>query len=158
MKHEALNLLQELGSETAEWIFSVGTERGVAREQPITIEGPALAEIFVMLDGLLAVRARGTEGAFLTLLGPGELVGEISFLEHSPVLPAWRAKTRECSASPVLTSSNALETIRRSRPTFIEGLPEFCHAGYASARRHWRRTQETLMALTPSALGETWLR
>ena len=60
MKHEALSLLEELGLETSDWILSVGTERQVAREQPITIEGQELAEIFIVLDGLFAVGVLGS--------------------------------------------------------------------------------------------------
>lgn len=142
MKHEALNLLQELGSETAEWIFSVGTERGVAREQPITIEGQELAEIFVMLDGLLAVRARGTEGAFLTLLGPGELVGEISFLEHLPAT----ASVVACEDSRVLCVPRSdLEQRVRDNPAFAADL----YRGLARVLS--RRLRERSAALAENA-------
>jgi extracellular factor (EF) 3-hydroxypalmitic acid methyl ester biosynthesis protein len=101
--HEALHLLEELGPETTDWILSAGIERSVASGQTITIEGKDLADVFIILDGLFSVRAMRSDGTVLGTLGPGELVGEISFLEHLPAT----ASVVACEKSRVLCVARA---------------------------------------------------
>jgi extracellular factor (EF) 3-hydroxypalmitic acid methyl ester biosynthesis protein len=141
MKQEALSLLEELGSETADWILSVGTERQVAREQPITIEGQELGEIFIVLDGLFAVRVREKGSAVLALLGPGELVGEISFLERLPA----SANVVACEDSRVLCVARlALQQRIEADPAFAANL----YRGFARVLS--RRLRERSAALAES--------
>jgi len=96
--YQALSLLEELSLETTDWLLSVGTERSVEREEAIIVEGQELADIFVVLDGLFSVHVRGTKGPLLAVIGPGELIGEISFLQRSPAT----AHVIACEKSRVL--------------------------------------------------------
>ena len=81
---DALRLFAALEPTTADWIFSVGTERTVAAGKAIASEGQELEVLTFVLDGLFAVHLSRNESAPVALLGPGELVGEISFLENLP--------------------------------------------------------------------------
>lgn len=80
--HEALRLFAELEPWETDWIFSAGIERKFARDEAIAVEGQELGALIFVLEGLFAVRLGDQERAPLVLLGPGELIGEISFLEN----------------------------------------------------------------------------
>ncbi len=81
---EALTLLGELSPGDAEWFCSQAHERAVTAETPILEEGQTPEALFFVLEGLVRVHVSGIRNRPLAALGPGELVGEISFLENKP--------------------------------------------------------------------------
>jgi CRP-like cAMP-binding protein len=82
--HEALRLFSALHPTATDWILSTGIERKVARDDAIAMEGQAFGGLAFVLEGLFSVRLKDAQSAPLVLLGPGELIGEISFLESRP--------------------------------------------------------------------------
>jgi extracellular factor (EF) 3-hydroxypalmitic acid methyl ester biosynthesis protein len=101
--HEALRLFAELEPPTIDWILSAGLERAIASNEAIALEGQDLGALVLVLDGLFAVRLSGRENAPLVILGPGELIGEISFLDGLPA----SASVVACEDSRVLSISRA---------------------------------------------------
>jgi len=116
---EALRLFANLEPTTVEWILSAGMERTIACDQAIAMEGQELGALVFVLDGLFAVRLSALQNAPLVLLGPGELVGEISFLENLPVT----ASVVACEDSRVLWIARAdLEQRVSEEPGFAADL------------------------------------
>jgi CRP-like cAMP-binding protein len=76
----ALELLNELQSEDIDWLFDRGVEDQVIANTLITQEGKANDALYLVLEGLLAVRLQDFGDKCITTLGPGEIVGEMQFL------------------------------------------------------------------------------
>jgi extracellular factor (EF) 3-hydroxypalmitic acid methyl ester biosynthesis protein len=135
---EALRLLAELESSTTDWILSAGSERTIARGELIAVEGQELGALVFVLDGLFAVRLTGCDGDPLALLGSGELVGEISFVENLPAT----ANVVACEDSRVFWVARAdLERHLEADSTFAVDLYR------ALARVLSRRLRERSRAL-----------
>lgn len=81
---EGLELLSYLEKEDLDWIFNNGIEQQVIANTVIIKEGERPDSIFFVLEGLLAVSIESVEGQRLASLGPGEIIGEISFLQEVP--------------------------------------------------------------------------
>jgi extracellular factor (EF) 3-hydroxypalmitic acid methyl ester biosynthesis protein len=82
--HEALTLLAELNETDIAWIFDTATEQQVIANTVIIKEGTHPDSLFIVLEGLVGVELSLFGDLQLATLGPGELVGEISFLEKCP--------------------------------------------------------------------------
>ena len=111
----ALGLLNELSDEHIDWIFRTGIERPVAANTVIIREGEPLAAIYMVLEGLLAVKVSAIHDSEICRLGPGEIIGEISFLENIP--PSASVITIESSLLLEIPSP-ALEERLRSASSF----------------------------------------
>src|SRR5262249_35544080 len=83
LMHTALGLLNELEEEDVDWIFRVGSERQVLANTMVVREDESLAYIYIVLEGLFGVRVASIPDADIARLGPGEIIGEISFLENT---------------------------------------------------------------------------
>ena len=81
--HEGLSLLADAQPSTAEWIVSRGRTLPVAAGTVLVREGDEASHVMIVLDGLFGVRLH-PNSAPAVRLGPGELIGEISFLERLP--------------------------------------------------------------------------
>ena len=81
---EILEFLNELHEEDVEWFFSEGVEQNVIANTVIIREGEVQDSIFFVLQGLLGVQVSAIGSQPLRLLGPGEVVGEMSYLEKEP--------------------------------------------------------------------------
>ena len=95
--HRMKNVLFILGQLTdldADWLAQAGRKVRLAPGQTVIAEGRAVDAISIVLDGELAV---SVEAARLHLgsLGPGEIVGEMSFIDAAPPSATVKAAT-EC--------------------------------------------------------------
>ncbi len=82
---EALKLLSHLGDDDTHWIFEVGREEGVGADTVLITEGTHPDNVYIVLSGVVDVRASGVvDDTPLAKLGPGELLGEMSFLDGAP--------------------------------------------------------------------------
>jgi len=81
---QGLELLSHLDKDDLDWVFDIGEEQQVIANTVIIQEGVQPDSIFFVLEGLLAVTIQSIEGQQLATLGPGEIVGEISFLQRVP--------------------------------------------------------------------------
>lgn len=81
--HGALDLFSELEPADEAWLLANGAERALPAGEELLTEGVAPDDLFVVLDGLFEVRVRALGDRCLARVGPGELLGEVSFLERS---------------------------------------------------------------------------
>jgi extracellular factor (EF) 3-hydroxypalmitic acid methyl ester biosynthesis protein len=89
--HEALTLLGGLNESDIAWIFDTASEQQVIANTVIIKEGTHPDSLFIVLEGLVGVQLSLFGDLQLATLGPGELVGEISFLEKCPASATIRA-------------------------------------------------------------------
>jgi len=115
---EALRLFATVDSATTEWILTKGSERAIARGEAITTEGREVTDLVVVLNGLFEVRLSGHDEP-VAHLGPGELIGEISWLEGTTA----SASVIASEDSRVLCVARAdLEAAVSVNPTFAADL------------------------------------
>lgn len=81
---EALSLLSELDDSDIQWIFDAGDEQQVISGTTIIQEGTKPQALFFVLEGLVGISVSSAGDSQLAKLGPGELMGDISFLENRP--------------------------------------------------------------------------
>jgi SAM-dependent methyltransferase len=101
--HEALTLLGALQEDDAQWLLEAGRERKIDAETVVIAENTDPDDLFIVLSGLVGVRLAALADTLLALLGPGELLGEISFLEGVPA-----------SATAVATEATTVLAIPRT--------------------------------------------
>jgi extracellular factor (EF) 3-hydroxypalmitic acid methyl ester biosynthesis protein len=139
--HTALGLLSELREEDVDWIFRVGSERQVIANTVVVREDEPLAYLYIVLEGLFGVRLASIPDAEIGRLGPGEIIGEISFLERC--LP---------SASVIAVESSLLLEIPSAMlADQLKAKPSFGAQFYrALAILNSRRMRERVTSLTTS--------
>lgn len=81
---KALFLLGILNDSDLDWMVTVGTRREVPPGTVLIHEGQPVDAVFVIIEGLLAVRAKRSGTADVALLRSGEVVGEMSFVDARP--------------------------------------------------------------------------
>jgi extracellular factor (EF) 3-hydroxypalmitic acid methyl ester biosynthesis protein len=141
----ALGLLNELNEEDVDWIFRTGFERQVIANTVIVREGEPLAYLYIVLEGLFGVRVASVPDAEIGRLGPGEIIGEISFLEN--MLPT--ATVIAIESSLLLEIPSALLAER------LKAIPSFGAQFYrALAILNSRRVRERVSSLTTSFLAK----
>jgi extracellular factor (EF) 3-hydroxypalmitic acid methyl ester biosynthesis protein len=124
---QAIALLDQLRDVDVDWWLECAEERSVAASDELVTAGAPAGALHVVTQGVLGVFADET-GARLATLGPGDLVGELSFLEDTPPTETVRA------VEDATVLSLPVRTLRER----TEGDPEF------SARLH--RTLGRLVA------------
>jgi CRP-like cAMP-binding protein/SAM-dependent methyltransferase len=137
----ALGLLNELSEEHTDWLFRAGFERQVTANTVIVREDEPIGSIQIVLEGLFAVKLASLRDSEIGRLGPGEIIGEISFLENT--LP---------SASVVaIESSLLLEIPTTVLAERLRAIPSFAAQFYkALAILNSRRVRERVSSLTRS--------
>ena len=73
-------LLNELGRSDIDWFLDTGVEEQVISGKVLITEGRPSEHVFLVLEGLLSATLSILEGRKIGDIGPGELVGEYSFL------------------------------------------------------------------------------
>lgn len=81
---EITQLLTGLSKGDIEWLFSEGVEKTVIMNTKIINEGDLPDSIYIVLQGLLGVTTTSVDDSRIAVLGPGEIIGDISFLEKRP--------------------------------------------------------------------------
>jgi CRP/FNR family transcriptional regulator, cyclic AMP receptor protein len=81
---KALFLLGILDDRDLDWLISAGTKQEVAPGAVLIQEGKPIDAVFLVLDGLLAVRTAHLGDADVARLRSGEIVGEMSFVDSRP--------------------------------------------------------------------------
>jgi len=145
MMQSALGLLSELSEEDVDWIFQIGFERHVTSDTVIVREGLPLACLYIVLEGLFGVRIASIPNAEIGRLGPGEIIGEISFLENT--LPSATVTAIENSvllAIPIVVLADRLNAVPSFGAQFYRAL----------AILNSRRVRERVSSLTASFLAK----
>jgi len=89
--HDALRLLSELTNDDITWILEQGTEQQVITDTLIIHEGDDQTAIVIVLEGLVGVEIAAVSNQLVAKLGPGELLGEISFIGGCPAAATIKA-------------------------------------------------------------------
>ena len=82
--HDALTLLSLLNDADIDWIMENGEKQQVNAGTSIIKEGDEIDSLYIVLEGLMGVYLSALPRQQLATVGPGELVGEISFIEEGP--------------------------------------------------------------------------
>jgi CRP-like cAMP-binding protein len=77
-----LFIFGQLTDRDVEWLTDQGARRDLSSGTTLIEAGEPIDHVYVILEGQLAVTARG--GGELARLGAGEVVGEMSFVDASP--------------------------------------------------------------------------
>lgn len=76
------DLMDALNPAQVDWILRNGREERIASGDLLVEEDGEVDAIFFLIEGLLHARTRALGGQVLATLGPGEIVGEISFVDR----------------------------------------------------------------------------
>ncbi len=79
-----LYILGQLTDEDVEWMVSVGTRRDLAAGTVLIREGVPTDALYLVLDGALSISLATLGGKEIDTKGPGEVVGEMSFIDARP--------------------------------------------------------------------------
>ncbi|MGE4620082.1 MAG: cyclic nucleotide-binding domain-containing protein [Planctomycetota bacterium] len=111
---ESIELLQELTAKDRDWIFQSGSEIQVISGKQIIGQGVPLDRIYIVLQGLLTVHLDEFPEHPLSVIGPGEFIGELSFLEDR--LPTATVKARENSLLLQIRFEQLTEKLKSDLP------------------------------------------
>jgi bacteriocin-type transport-associated protein len=81
---KALFLLGILNDSDLDWMIEIGATRQVAAGTALIRERHPVDAVFLVVEGLFAVRTARTGDADVALLRSGEVVGEMSFVDARP--------------------------------------------------------------------------
>jgi CRP-like cAMP-binding protein len=81
---KALHILGILDDRDVEWISNHGHVRHINAGAVLIREKQPIDAIYILLEGELVVRVGEQESRLLARLRPGEIVGEISFVDSRP--------------------------------------------------------------------------
>lgn len=77
-------ILGELTDQDMDWMIETGHREQVAAGAALIREGEPVTALYILLDGLLEVTVRAAHSQRLATLRPGEIVGEMSFVDARP--------------------------------------------------------------------------
>lgn len=92
---KVLFILGELTEQDLDWLVTRGSQQTVVQGSAIIVQGRPIDSMFIVLDGSLAVSTEGHEQKPLAILGPGEIVGEMSLVDQG--LPSATVRALEDS-------------------------------------------------------------
>lgn len=81
---KALQLLGILEDTDIDWMATNGSLRSIRAGTVLIQERKPIDSLFILLDGQLSVAVGGIHGRYVATLLPGEIVGEISFVDNHP--------------------------------------------------------------------------
>ncbi len=79
-----LFILGILEDEDVDWLVSAGTRRELARDEVLIREGEPIHALYLILSGQFVVSIERSQDAHIARLSSGEVVGEMSFVDHLP--------------------------------------------------------------------------
>src|SRR5262245_13513463 len=117
MSYVALDIFQELRPEDIHWMLATAELRTIALKGVLVREDDPPETIFFIADGLFEAYIYGDSTSQLKvgLLGPGEIVGEISWLDGQPISATVRALE---TSSVIALSIPTLERKLAEDPAF----------------------------------------
>lgn len=83
-----LYVLGELTDEDISWMLETGKRQQIAAGTVLIHEGRPISGLYILIEGRFSVTVGQKE---ITQLGPGEMVGEMSFVEDRPPSATVRA-------------------------------------------------------------------
>jgi CRP/FNR family cyclic AMP-dependent transcriptional regulator len=80
---KVLHLLGILDDIDLEWIAHYGVQQSLTKNEVLVTQGVPLSALYILLEGQLSVLLSGVKETIARLL-PGEVIGEISFVDALP--------------------------------------------------------------------------
>ncbi|EDY19674.1 cyclic nucleotide-binding protein [Chthoniobacter flavus Ellin428] len=90
-KQAGLALLAELSDSEIAWLRTAGERRLCDGGTVLVESGTRIETLYLVLSGVLSVSVGGAQGREIARLGPGQIIGEMSFLEDRPASATVRA-------------------------------------------------------------------
>jgi CRP-like cAMP-binding protein/SAM-dependent methyltransferase len=120
MSYVALDIFQQLRQEDIHWLLATAELKTISANGILVREDDPSETIFFIADGLFEVYVYGGSGRLkVGQLGPGEIIGEISWLDRKPI----SATVRAVETSSVLALNiAALERKIAAEPGFAARL------------------------------------
>jgi CRP/FNR family transcriptional regulator, cyclic AMP receptor protein len=151
---KVLHLMGTLTDEDVEWLAAIGQTRFVPQNTVVIQHGKSVEALFLLLEGKLSVRIGGGADPEVASLYPGEVLGEMSFVNARP--PS--ASVVAVQDSHLLVVSREALTRRLSRDDafaarFYRGLAVFladrlrtttAHLGYGTWDEDARKEAEVI--------------
>jgi CRP/FNR family transcriptional regulator, cyclic AMP receptor protein len=81
---KALYVLGQLNDDDIEWMLAAGKRERLSGGTPLVREGEPIDAMYLLLDGQLSVTTAALGNRELAHLAPGEIVGEMSFVDARP--------------------------------------------------------------------------
>ncbi len=94
---KVLYILGRLADDDVDWLTVAGSRQRLGRGTVLVSEGAPSDQVFLVLDGELAVTSSRTGDRALARLGSGEVVGELSFLDSRPPVATVAVASEEAS-------------------------------------------------------------
>ena len=111
MSYVALDIFQQLRQEDIHWMLATSELKTIQANGVLVREDDPSETIFFIADGLFEVYVYGGSANRLKVgqLGPGEIIGEISWLDRKPISATVRAvETSSVIALPIVTLERKL--------------------------------------------------
>lgn len=119
MSYVALDIFEQLRQEDIHWILASSELKTISANSVLVREDDPSETIFFVADGLFEVYVFAGQQIKVGQLGPGEVIGEISWLDRKPI----SASVRAVETSAVMALSTALlEQKLASDPVFAARL------------------------------------
>jgi CRP-like cAMP-binding protein len=81
---KALHIMGILSDHDIEWLLSHGKTSFAKTGSVVIQEGEPINALFILLDGKLSIRASALQNQEIASLYPGEILGEISYIDRRP--------------------------------------------------------------------------
>jgi len=81
---KALYFLGILNDADIDWLVAAGSRREIASGSTLIEEGRAIDSVFLVIDGAFSVRTKALGNREIARLMSGEVMGEMSFVDHAP--------------------------------------------------------------------------
>lgn len=81
---KVLHLMATLSDDDVDWLIANGEPRLFPQDTTIILQGRPIEALFLLLEGRLSVRMASADDREVASLYPGEVLGEISFLDAHP--------------------------------------------------------------------------
>lgn len=81
---KVLFILGQLSDADVEWMLSAGRKEKISAGSMLIMEGKPVGSVYLVLDGKLSVFIAAMGNKELAVLGSGEIVGEMSFVDSRP--------------------------------------------------------------------------
>lgn len=81
---KALFILGDLSDSDLDWLVAVAKKQELPEGSVLVREGVPAEDVYILLDGCLSVRVGALESEEINVLYPGEVIGELSFLDSQP--------------------------------------------------------------------------
>lgn len=106
MSYVALDIFEQLRPEDVHWLLASAEIKTIAADRVLVREDDPSDTIFFVADGLFEVYVFAGTGSSIKVgqLGPGDVIGEISWLDQRPI----SASVRAIEASSVMALSTAV--------------------------------------------------